>query len=107
MLLYEFADSWVSYVPRERAERRYAERLYRDAVLERAYVEAARGAIGDARGHFYGVTLQTESLEAHAGFIEMRIAEGKDPATDYPGKFSPTVVALRARRTSRRASCRR
>ena len=91
-LLYQFADSWVSYVPRERAERRHAERLYRDAVFERAYVESARGVIGDARGHFYGVTLQTESLEAHAGFIEMRIAEGKDPARDYPGTFSPVVV---------------
>jgi hypothetical protein len=90
-LLYQFADSWVSYVPRERAERRYAERLYRDAVFERAYVEAARGATSDARGHFYGVTLQTESLEAHAEFIEMRIAEGKDPARDYPGTFSPVV----------------
>jgi hypothetical protein len=90
-LLYQFADSWVSYVPRERAERRYAERLYRDAVFERAYVESARGALGDARGHFYGVTLQTESLEAHAGFIEMRLAEGKDPARDYPAKFSPLV----------------
>lgn len=91
-LLYQFAESWVSYVPRERAERRRAERLYRDAVFERAYVEAARGATGDARGHFYGVTLQTESLEAHAGFIEMRIAEGKDPARDYPGTFSPVVA---------------
>ena len=90
-LLYQFADSWVSYVPRERAERRYAERLYRDAVFERAYVESARGAIGDARGHFYGVTLQTDSLEAHAGFIEMRLAEGKDPTKDYPGRFSPLV----------------
>ena len=90
-LLYQFADSWVSYVPRERAERRHAERLYRDAVLERAYAESARAAIGDARGHFYGVTLQTDALEAHAGFIEMRIAEGKDPARDYPGKFSPLV----------------
>jgi len=90
-LLYNFADSWVSYVPRERAERRHAERLYRDAVFERAYVEAARGARSDARGHFYGVTLQAESLEAHAGFIEMRLAEGKDPAKDYPGTFSPVV----------------
>jgi len=90
-LLYQFADTWVSFVPRERAERRHAERLYRDAVFERAYVEAARGSTGDARGHFYGVTLQSESLEAHAGFIEMRIAEGKDPAKDYPAKFSPVV----------------
>lgn len=91
-LLYNFAESWVSYVPRERAERRRAERLYRDAVFERAYVEEARGDQGDARGHFYGVTLQTESLEAHAGFVEMRLAEGNDPAKDYPGTFSPVAV---------------
>jgi cellulose synthase operon protein C len=90
-LLYNFANSWVSYVPRERAERRRAERLYQDAVFERAYVEAARGAHADARGYFYGVTLQSESLEAHAGFIEMRLAEGNDPAKDYPGQFSDVV----------------
>jgi cellulose synthase operon protein C len=91
-LLYNFAESWVSYVPREKAERRRAERLYRDAVFERAYVEEARGNRGDARAHFYGVTLQTESLEAHAGFLEMRIAEGNDPAKDYPGSFSPVAI---------------
>ncbi|MEZ4363005.1 MAG: hypothetical protein R3B48_22630 [Kofleriaceae bacterium] len=90
-LLYNFAESWVSYVPRERAERRRAERLYRDAVFERAYVEEARGERGDARGHFFGVTLQTDSLEAHAGFLEMRFAEGVDPRKDYPGTFSPAV----------------
>jgi Tol biopolymer transport system component len=82
-LLYQFADTWVSFVPRERAERRYAEALFRDAVLERAYVEEARQKIGDARGRFFGVTLQTESLEAHAGFIEMRLLEKIDPAKDY------------------------
>lgn len=91
-LLYNFAESWVSYVPRERAERRRAERLYRDAVFERAYVEEARGDRSAARSHFYGVTLQTESLEAHAGFVEMRLAEGIDPAKDYPGTFSPVAV---------------
>lgn len=91
-LLYNFAESWVSYVPRERAERRRAERLYKDAVFERAYVEEARADRSNARGHFYGVTLQTESLEAHAGFIEMRLAEGSDPARDYPGSFSPVAA---------------
>jgi cellulose synthase operon protein C len=93
-LLYNFAESWASYVPRQLAERRRAERLYRDAVFERAYVEEARGAIGGARGHFYGVTLQTESLEAHAGFLEMRLAEGKDPSADYAtsANFSPAAT---------------
>ncbi len=93
-LLYNFAESWASYVPRQLAERRRAERLYRDAVFERAYVEEQKGEIGDARGHFYGVTLQTESLEAHAGFLEMRLAEGKDPAADYRDSpsFSPAAT---------------
>jgi WD40 repeat protein len=82
-LLYQFADTWVSYVPREKAERRRAERLYRDAVLERAYVEERRGVFQDARGHYYGVTLQTDALEAHAGFLEMRLREKIDPLKDY------------------------
>lgn len=93
-LLYNFAESWASYVPRQLAERRRAERLYRDAVFERAYVEEQKGKIGDARGHFYGVTLQTESLEAHAGFLEMRLAEGQDPTKDYAAStnFSPAAT---------------
>jgi hypothetical protein len=82
-LLYNFANTWASWVPREKAERPHAERLYRDAVIERAYVSAARGKIDDARGSFYGVTLQTESLEAHAGFIEMALLEKRDPRADY------------------------
>lgn len=99
-LLYNFADTWVSYVPRERAERRNAERVFRDAVLERAYVEAAQGKVGDARGRFFSVTLQTESLEAHAGFMEERIAENKDPAADYaaqPAAQSSPVTTRFAR----------
>src|SRR5262249_4945539 len=92
-LLYNFALTWASYVPRDQAERRHAEKLYRQAVLERAYVEEARKNVGDARGHFYGVTIQTDSLEAVAGFIEMRAAEGKDPSADYKGK--PDELATR------------
>lgn len=81
-LLYQFANTWVSYVDRAHGERRYAERIYRDTVLERAYGELRRGKVADARGYFYGCTLQTDSLEAHAGFIEGRIAEGKRDVLD-------------------------
>jgi len=77
-LVYEFANSWVSWVKRADAERRYAERLYRQVVLDRAYVERAEDQVGDARGHFYAVARQTGSLEAHVGFVEARYAEGKD-----------------------------
>jgi hypothetical protein len=96
-LLYNFANTWVSFVPRERAERRHAERMFRDAVLERAYVEEARGDVSAARGHFYGVTLQTDSLEAHAGTIEMRVAEHKDPSADYAQLKASDVVQRYAR----------
>jgi hypothetical protein len=85
-LFYNFANTWGGYVPRESAERPRAERLYREAVLERAYVAAARGDVKDARAQFFGVTLQTESLDAHAGFIEMRLLEKLDPAKDYADK---------------------
>lgn len=82
-ILTNFATTWVSYVPRAKAERRRAERIFAESILERAYVERDQGNIGDARGRFYGVTLQTESLEAHAGFLEMRLREKKDPLADY------------------------
>ena len=90
-LLYQFADTWVSYVKPEQAERRPAEDLYRQVVMERAYIERAAGKIGDARGHFYGVTLQTDSLEAHVGFIEQRFLEGHSEADvlkEYQQRFA-------------------
>jgi hypothetical protein len=88
-LLYQFANTYVSGVGRELAERRHAETLYRQVVLERAYIESSRGAVGDARGNFFGVTLQTDSLEAHIGFVEERIREGKtDIEAEYTKRFS-------------------
>jgi hypothetical protein len=79
-LLYQFADTWVAFVKPDQAERRPAEDLYRQVVLERAYVERQAGKTGDARGRFFGVTLQTDALEAHIGFIEQRFAEGHTEA---------------------------
>ncbi|MGZ6143158.1 MAG: hypothetical protein ACXWLM_07455, partial [Myxococcales bacterium] len=96
-LLYQFADTWVSYVKPEQAERRPAEDLYRQVVMERAYIERAAGKIGDARGHFYGVTLQTDSLEAHVGFIEQRFLEGHSEADvlkEYQQRFKPDDPTL-------------
>lgn len=79
-LTYQFANTWVSGLPLDKAERRYAERLYRQVVNDRAYISWAEGKIGDARGSFYGVTLQTDSLEAYVGFIETALREGKTEA---------------------------
>lgn len=74
-LLYDFANAWVSLLKRGTAERRYAERLYRDVLLERAYVDQRARRLADARGRFYGITLQTDSLEAWTGFLELRARE--------------------------------
>lgn len=79
-LTYQFANTWVSGLPLTRAERRYAEQLYRQVVNDRAYISLSEGNIGDARGSFYGVTLQTDSLEAHVGFLETALREGKTEA---------------------------
>ena len=75
-ILYQFTNSFVSWLRRAEPERHYAERLYRDVVLERAYAKWAKGEIGDARGLFFAVTLQTDSIEAHLGAIETRLMEG-------------------------------
>ncbi len=74
-ILYDFANAWVSLLERGTAERRYAEKLYRDVLLERAYVDLREKRLPDARGRFYGITLQTESLEAWTGFLELRATE--------------------------------
>ena len=76
-LQYQFTTSWASWLERDHPERKYAEALYRRVVLERAYEELADGEVAEARGYFYGTTLQTGSLEAHIGFIEAALREGK------------------------------
>ncbi len=90
-LLYQFANSWVSWMSRDHAERTRAVDLYRQVVLERAYISWAQRKHGDARGSFWGVTLQTDDLEAFVGFYETRVREGKRDAL--------TLLARRYRRT--------
>lgn len=97
MLLYDFANTWVSFVRRDHPERKYAEDLYRFVVLERAYASAAKGNHSDARGSFYGVTLQCDDLEAHVGFIESRLAEGKDDVAEtYAKRYESEDNPIRA-----------
>ncbi|HEY2733504.1 MAG TPA: hypothetical protein VGI70_05945, partial [Polyangiales bacterium] len=75
-LQYQFVTSWASSLSRDQPERKYGEALYNDIVLDRAYGEGRQGKIGESRGYFYGATVATDSLEAHIGFIEARLAEG-------------------------------
>jgi hypothetical protein len=87
-LLYQFANSWVSWLDKALAERKHAEALYAAVVLEEAYVALAEGKIANARGAFYGATRQTSDLEAHVGFAEARFREGKrDVRESYDKQF--------------------
>ena len=89
-LLYQFANTWVSQVPPSHAERAAAVGLYRQVGLDKAWIHRANHEIADARGTFWGLTLQTDDLEAHAGFIEARLAEGKTDVPDaYAKRFGP------------------
>ncbi|MDP9134755.1 MAG: hypothetical protein M3N56_08000, partial [Actinomycetota bacterium] len=88
-LQYQFATSWASWLGRSEPERKYAETLYRQVVLERAYTELAQNQPAAARASFYAATVQATSLEAHIGFIEARLREGIDDlAATYEKRFS-------------------
>lgn len=86
-ILYEFTNSFVSWLKRTEPERRHAEDLYRAVVLERAYAKWAKGEISDARAWFSGATLQADILEAHIGAIETMLAEGRDVRQSYFERF--------------------
>jgi tetratricopeptide (TPR) repeat protein len=90
-LQYQFATSWASWLRRSAPERKYAESLYRQVVLERAYTELAQGKVAEARASFYATTLQATSLEGHIGFIEARLREGRrDVEATYAQRFAKT-----------------
>lgn len=94
-LQYQFVTSWASSLKRAHPERKYAEQLYNDIVLDRAYGEGRQGQLGESRGYFYGATVATDALEAHIGFIEARMAEGgPNPAAEidrvYAQRFEKT-----------------
>jgi cellulose synthase operon protein C len=111
MLQYQFVTSWASSLRREDPERKNAEALYELVVLDRGYGEVRQGALGEGRGYFYAATLATDSLEAHIGFIEARLAEGGPGAAReldeiYAKRFakdpdSPVYAFVRAYRVAR------
>ena len=77
---YQFVTTWASSLAPGAPERKNGEALYDDIVLDRAYGEGRQGRLGEARGYFYGSSIATDSLEAHIGFIEARLAEGREKA---------------------------
>lgn len=84
-LQYQFATTWASGLKRANPERKYSEILYQQIVLERAYMEWSKGEMSEARGYFFNTTMQTQSMEAHIGFIESWIAEGRE---DIEGHYA-------------------
>lgn len=90
-LQYQFATSWASWLKRTEPERKHAETLYRTIVLERAYTELDKGEVKKARATFYAATVQTTSLEAHIGFIEALVREGRnDLQATYDKRYART-----------------
>lgn len=75
-LLDTFGHRWLDDVPLDHAERKYAESLYAEVMLERGYVELHRGRLARARELFLEITRRTPSLEAHVGYVEASLRAG-------------------------------
>ncbi|MBX3246665.1 MAG: PD40 domain-containing protein [Myxococcales bacterium] len=74
-LIHHFAEQWLADVPTDHVERKYAEALYEEVMLERAYVELDQGR--SPRELFAKIIRDTDSLEAHVGYIEACLREGR------------------------------
>ncbi len=75
-LLDVFARRWLEDVPGAHAERKYAEALYAEVQLERAYwfLQQNRGV--EAAELFLSIAQKTRSLEAISGFVEASARAG-------------------------------
>ncbi len=106
-VMYQFANTWVAGLRPGSAERPYGEALYREVAMDRAYATWAADDVAEARGWFWGATLQGDPLEAHIGFIETRLAEGVDDLDEtYLKRFAsdpngPAAAFVRAYRATR------
>ncbi|MCB9662431.1 MAG: PD40 domain-containing protein [Sandaracinaceae bacterium] len=89
-LQYQFATTWASGVRPDAPERRYAEELYRAIVLERAYGELHENDLREAAGYFFQASRNAGMFDAHAGFIEARVAQGEDMRAFYADRFART-----------------
>jgi cellulose synthase operon protein C len=77
-ILHVFGERWLADVPIDHPERKYAEALYAEVMLERAYVELRHGRAEQARELFVRITQSTRSLEAWVGAIETGLRD-RDP----------------------------
>jgi cellulose synthase operon protein C len=92
-LLETFGRRWLEDVPANHPERKYAEALYAEVMLERAYVDLKNGRVRRAKQLFRRITDATPSLEAHVGYIEAALTLGEDPQAlleAYRARFPST-----------------
>ncbi|MCB9600440.1 MAG: PD40 domain-containing protein [Sandaracinus sp.] len=84
------AGTWRDELPFDHPERKYAEVLYEEVMLERAYVELDRGR--SPRALFRQLADDTKSLEAHLGYFEAALREGTsiaDLRAECRTRFAP------------------
>ena len=75
-LVEALAQLYVDDVPRGTQERRRAERLFERVMLSRAYRRLGKGHLDAARDTFRTVADTTGSLEAHVGYVDVRMRQG-------------------------------
>jgi hypothetical protein len=91
VLWYDLAEKWTTSMDPQHSDRKRAEGLYRKVALERAYVEWSRGDLESAKKYFDLVARHTKSLEAHAGYIDVSLLQGRtDLESEYRARFAAT-----------------
>lgn len=79
-LIEGLSERYIEDVAPGTQERRRTERLYRSAILGRAFRRLERGRLLEACADFDAVFQHTGALEAVVGAIELRLREGKNAA---------------------------
>nr|WP_242589293.1 hypothetical protein [Corallococcus macrosporus] len=105
------ATLYVDDAPAGTEERRRAERLFRRALMGRAYRRMGRDRMDEARADFDLVTRRTGSLESAVESMSLRLRAGVAPeviiqevTTDVPGKAVSLSHFVKAYVTTRRLS---
>ncbi|RKH72269.1 hypothetical protein D7X96_05500 [Corallococcus interemptor] len=110
-VMEDLATLYVDDTPAGTEERRRAERLFRRALMGRAYRRMARDRMDEARADFDLVTRRTASLESAVESMSLRLRAGVAPeqiiqevTTDVPGKAKSLSHFVKAYVTTRRLS---
>ncbi len=83
------SERYLADVPRGTEERRRAERLYKRALMGRAFRNLAKGQSEAARADFDAVYRETEALEALVESVSLRIANKTTPLENIEEEVAP------------------